>query len=137
PRPRAGPRAAAGEPHPGRRCAAAAGDRADARSLPRDQAPGARVSDVAYDPRSVQPKPRPAQARSVGFRREREASWQRLERIVARVERQGLRSLNEAELLALPSLHRAAMSALSVARAISLDRNLLEFLESLTARSHF
>lgn len=75
--------------------------------------------------------------RSVEFRREREDSWRRLERLVQQVEKNGLGSLSEKQLVSLPILHRAAVSALSVARAISLDRNLLEYLEGLTARSHF
>lgn len=76
-------------------------------------------------------------ARSVAFRNDREASWQRLERLCERIERHGIASLGERELVELPTLHRAAVSALSVARAISLDRALLEYLEALTARSHF
>jgi uncharacterized membrane protein SpoIIM required for sporulation len=74
--------------------------------------------------------------RSVAFRRDREASWRRLESLCARVESRGIGTLGERELLELPTLHRAAVSALSVARAISLDRALLEYLEALTARSH-
>ena len=37
----------------------------------------------------------------------------------------------------LPGLHRAALSSLSVARAISLDRNVVEYLEMLATRAHF
>lgn len=77
----------------------------------------------------------PMAPRSVAFRREREASWQELERLVRQAGRQGITSLSAAETARLPTLHRAATSALSVARAISLDRNLVEYLESLTARS--
>lgn len=78
-----------------------------------------------------------AVTRSVGFRRDREASWKQLDELCARVEAEGIGALRERELVELPRLHRAAVSALSVARAISLDRNLLEYLEGLTARSHF
>lgn len=74
---------------------------------------------------------------SVEFRRERQRSWRELEKLVERVERDGLGALSEADLLRLPALHRAAVSGLSVARAISLDKNLLEYLEALTARSYF
>lgn len=77
------------------------------------------------------------EARSVAFRKDREASWRRLERLCDRIESHGIGTLGERELVELPTLHRAAVSALSVARAISLDRNLLEYLEGLTARSHF
>lgn len=74
--------------------------------------------------------------RSYEFRKEREASWRRLQTLVNRVETRGLRSLSGAELAELPQLYRGALSALSVARAISLDRNLLEFLESLCQRAY-
>lgn len=70
------------------------------------------------------------------FRREREADWRRLDKLVATVEARGLRALGPGALAHLPSLHRAALSALGVARAVCLDRNLLEYLEALTARSH-
>jgi uncharacterized membrane protein SpoIIM required for sporulation len=74
--------------------------------------------------------------RSCRFRAEREASWRELESILDTVESDGLRQLTEAQLLRLPVLYRAAVSSLSVARAISLDKNLLAYLESLTARAY-
>jgi hypothetical protein len=74
--------------------------------------------------------------RSAEFRGEREATWRELEALVARVERRGLRSLSAIELARLPVLYRATLSGLSVARGISLDRNLLEYLESLAARAY-
>lgn len=73
--------------------------------------------------------------RSFEFRREREASWRELEGLVDRAERRGLGSLGAEELYRLPSLHRGALASLSVARSISLDRNVLEYLEALAARS--
>jgi len=75
--------------------------------------------------------------RSDEFRRERQSSWTRLERLVQSAERTGLQSLTPAEMIRLSALHRSAMSSLSVARTISLDRNLLDYLESLAARSYF
>jgi len=75
--------------------------------------------------------------RSSDFRREREDQWLALEALVARVERRGLASLAPDELHQLPRLYRAAVSGLSVARAISLDRALLDYLESLVARAYF
>lgn len=75
-------------------------------------------------------------APSIAFRRERESAWRELEGLISKIEGKSLRTLSERELLRLPVLHRAAVSSLSVARAISLDRNLLEYLETLTARSH-
>jgi uncharacterized membrane protein SpoIIM required for sporulation len=75
--------------------------------------------------------------RSADFRREREAQWSALEELLAQVERRGLGSLDPDELQRLPALYRAAISSLSVARAISLDRALLGYLESLAARAYF
>ncbi|HEY6099022.1 MAG TPA: stage II sporulation protein M, partial [Anaeromyxobacter sp.] len=45
-------------------------------------------------------------------------------------------ALAPAELARLPCLYRAALSSLSVARAISLDRNVLDYLESLSGRAY-
>lgn len=73
--------------------------------------------------------------RSTIFRGEREATWERLEHLVARVERRGLGSLEPRELAELPTIYRATMSSLGMARAISLDRNLLEHLDSLAQRA--
>ena len=74
--------------------------------------------------------------RSVAFRAERERAWRALEAQVTRVERGGLRVLAPAELARLPQLYRTALSSLSVARAISLDRNLTDYLESLCGRAY-
>jgi uncharacterized membrane protein SpoIIM required for sporulation len=74
--------------------------------------------------------------RSAAFRAEREASWRELEALVATVERRGFGALEPAALARLPALYRAALSSLSVARAISLDRNVLEYLESLCGRAY-
>src|SRR5260221_14595010 len=73
--------------------------------------------------------------KSSQFRKGREQGWLDLERLVALVERKGVRSLNLDELQRLPILYRAALSSLSVARTIALDRNLLLYLESLALRS--
>ncbi len=74
--------------------------------------------------------------RSAQFRRERERAWHELERLVAEAERRGAERLSAESLARLPVLYRAAVSSLSVARAISLDANLLEYLEALTARAY-
>jgi uncharacterized membrane protein SpoIIM required for sporulation len=71
------------------------------------------------------------------FRAEREADWLRLERIVNRVERRSVRALSDEDLFALPLLYRATLSSLSVARATSLDRALLDYLEALSLRAYF
>ena len=75
--------------------------------------------------------------RSSDFRRERQQQWLSLEELVNKVERKGLSSLSAGELHRLPGLYRAAVSSLSLARAISLDRNMLDYLESLVARAYF
>jgi uncharacterized membrane protein SpoIIM required for sporulation len=75
--------------------------------------------------------------RSTRFRRERERHWRELARIVAKVEGGGVRSLSDREVARLPGLYRQTLAALSAARAISLDRNLLDFLNGLAARGFF
>ena len=74
--------------------------------------------------------------RSYEFRKERESTWRRLENLVAQVERRGLKALTGEQLAQLPQLYRGTVSSLSVARAISLDRNLLDYLENLCARAY-
>ena len=78
-----------------------------------------------------------AELKSARFRREREADWRRLEDLLRRLERQPLSKLGEDDLLAIPVLYRASLSALSVARETSLDRALLDYLEGLCARAYF
>ncbi len=75
--------------------------------------------------------------KSLEFRREREAAWVELESLIEQVSKRGMRSLSADEAARLPMLYRSALSALSVARAISLDRNVLEYLESLCGRAYF
>jgi len=75
--------------------------------------------------------------KSYEFRREREKSWRELEALVTHAEKRGLKSLPAGDLLRLPSLYRATLSSLSVARSISLDQNVLTYLESLSARAYF
>ncbi len=74
--------------------------------------------------------------RSLEFRRDREASWRELEELLEEAQRHGVRKLSFRQLSRLPVLYRAALSSLSVARAISLDRNLIEYLEALTGRAY-
>lgn len=74
--------------------------------------------------------------RSAEFRRGRESGWQRLDAIVSRIEDDGIRSLSAGEARELPILYRSAVSSLSVARAIALDRNLLLYLENLSLRAY-
>ena len=74
--------------------------------------------------------------KSSEFRRDREATWRQLERLVDKIERGGLKSLSATELTALPMLYRATVSSLSVARTIALDWNLLSYLETLSLRAY-
>ncbi len=74
---------------------------------------------------------------SARFRAEREADWHRLEALLDRAEKRSAAALDEDELLALPTLYRATISALSVARETSLDRALIDYLEGLTTRAYF
>ncbi len=74
--------------------------------------------------------------RSSRFRSERETDWKRLESIVARCEAGGARTLSYADAHDLAFLYRKAVNSLSVAREISLDRSLLEYLEALCCRAY-
>jgi uncharacterized membrane protein SpoIIM required for sporulation len=72
----------------------------------------------------------------VSFRAEREDDWARLESILDRVERKSPKALDDDELFALPVLYRATLSSLSVARATSLDRGMVDYLEGLSLRAY-
>lgn len=78
-----------------------------------------------------------ATLRSDRFRLEREGEWRRLEEIVARMEKGGLRRIADEDLLALPTLYRTAASSLAVARETSLDAATLAYLEALVQRAWF
>jgi uncharacterized membrane protein SpoIIM required for sporulation len=75
--------------------------------------------------------------KSSRFRAEREADWRRLETLLNKVERGSPRRLTTSELLEIPVLYRQALSSLSVARAISLDQSLTDYLEGLCTRAYF
>ena len=75
--------------------------------------------------------------KSYYFRRERESTWRALDELVSKAERRGVKALTSAELVRLPVLYFATLSSLSVARNISLDRNVVEYLESLSSRAYF
>ncbi len=76
------------------------------------------------------------QIRSARFRAERETGWKRLDELVLRTESKGLHVLTYDEAQELASLYRQAMNALSVARAISMDKALLTYLDALCARAY-
>src|SRR5436853_4250554 len=92
------------------------------------------ATDTPIPPAKVAGRPELV-LKSSEFRKGREASWRDLETLVDRVERRGARSLSLDELQRLPILYRAALSSLSVARTIALDRNLLLYLENLALRA--
>ncbi|WP_262692710.1 stage II sporulation protein M [Kordiimonas aestuarii] len=75
-------------------------------------------------------------SKSYQFRKDREGGWQRLEALVLAAEKSGIRSLSAKDAFEMPHLYRSALSGLSVARAISLDRNLVDYLENLTTRAY-
>jgi uncharacterized membrane protein SpoIIM required for sporulation len=92
------------------------------------------ATDTPIPPAKVTGRPELV-LKSSEFRKGREASWRDLEALVDRVERRGARALSLDELQRLPILYRAALSSLSVARTIALDRNLLLYLENLALRA--
>ncbi len=75
--------------------------------------------------------------KSYKFRKDREATWVELDALVAQAEKKGVKSLSAEEMMRLPNLYRATLSSLSVARSISLDLNVVRYLESLCARAYF
>lgn len=76
------------------------------------------------------------QLKSHRFRTEREASWRRLESLMAKAQQHSAARLTDDELLEVPVLYRSAMSSLSVARSISLDQGATIYLESLCLRAY-
>lgn len=84
--------------------------------------------------------PAPAPAVLVNASRFRAAhaeSWDRLDRLVTRMEKSSIRSLDDDDLFSLPLLYRSTLSSLSVARETSLDRALVTYLEQLCTRAYF
>lgn len=75
--------------------------------------------------------------KSYRFREERETDWTALETLLKRAEGRGVRALSDEDMMALPRLYRQAVSSLSVARSISLDQNVIAYLEGLTSRAYF
>jgi uncharacterized membrane protein SpoIIM required for sporulation len=71
------------------------------------------------------------------FREEREGDWRRLEGLLDRLEGRRRARLSDDELLSVPVLYRATLSSLSMARSISLDHALADYLESLCTRAYF
>lgn len=74
--------------------------------------------------------------RSARFRQEREGDWRRLSDLVDKAETRGLHRMSFQEARDLADLYRQATTSLSIAREVSLDRGLLEYLEALTSRAY-
>ena len=71
------------------------------------------------------------------FRAEREADWIAFDLLLTRLEKKGAAALTSDELLQLPLLYRATLSSLSIARATSLDKALLDPLAARSIRGYF
>ncbi|MBW8880087.1 MAG: stage II sporulation protein M [Asticcacaulis sp.] len=84
-----------------------------------------------------EPQAKPAlQLKSQKFREARQGDWRTLNSQLDKLDRQGLNSFSVDELLNLPVLYRSAVSSLSMAQSISLDRNLITYLQALCARAY-
>ncbi|HEY5427099.1 MAG TPA: stage II sporulation protein M [Candidatus Tumulicola sp.] len=70
------------------------------------------------------------------FAKRRSGTWQRLEDLVARAGRRGVRGLAADEVVELGRLYRATTSDLAYVRGREFDRPLIEYLNRLTARAH-
>lgn len=75
--------------------------------------------------------------KSEHFREARKTDWAELEALLNLMDKSGVRSLEADDVLKLPKLYRGALSALSVARATSLDQNVIAYLESLCTRAYY
>jgi len=71
------------------------------------------------------------------FRAEREESWKRLEAMLKTIESRGMNALSDDEIIELPNLYRSTLSSLSVARATSLDQNVIAYLQALSTRAYY
>lgn len=70
------------------------------------------------------------------FCEQRTAAWERLEGLLARTERRGLRALTPPEVEEVGRLYRALASDLAYAQSRAYDTRLLSYLNRLTARAH-
>ena len=70
------------------------------------------------------------------FVERRSATWERLDGLLIRAGRRGVRALQPAEIAELGRLYRATTSDLAYAKGSGFDRVLLEYLNRLTARAH-
>jgi uncharacterized membrane protein SpoIIM required for sporulation len=70
------------------------------------------------------------------FIRERKKAWQRLEDLLALLDRSSLRRLHREEVRELGRIYRRTASDLAIARAESRDPRLVNYLNSLVIRAH-
>ena len=70
------------------------------------------------------------------FVERRSPTWDRLDALVGRAARRGIRRLSGEEAVELGRLYRATTSDLAYARGRDYDRPLVEYLNRLTARAH-
>jgi uncharacterized membrane protein SpoIIM required for sporulation len=70
------------------------------------------------------------------FVERRSPTWERLDGLLVRAGRRGVRALPPAEIAELGRLYRATTSDLAYAKGSAFDRVLLEYLNRLTARAH-
>jgi uncharacterized membrane protein SpoIIM required for sporulation len=94
------------------------------------------VSQRSNDNKNINCEVNNLNLRSARFRKGREESWKKLEELLGRMEKKGLRSLSAEENVELPRLYQITLSSLAVARNMILDRHLLMYLESLTFRAY-
>jgi uncharacterized membrane protein SpoIIM required for sporulation len=66
----------------------------------------------------------------------REPNWQRLEELLKRVEKKGIRSLSASEIRDLASLYRSISADLARARTQQVGQTFIQFLQSLTTRAY-
>ncbi|WP_443751171.1 stage II sporulation protein M [Asticcacaulis solisilvae] len=76
------------------------------------------------------------QLKSQKFRDARQGDWKALNAALDKVDSKGLGQFSIDEILNLPVLYRSAMSSLSMAQSISLDRNMITYLQALCARAY-
>ncbi len=70
------------------------------------------------------------------FIKERQSAWQRLEDLLALLDRSSLRRLHREEVRELGRIYRRTSSDLAIARAESRDPRLVNYLNSLVIRAH-
>jgi len=70
------------------------------------------------------------------FIERRKETWERLDSLVSKASRRGVRRLEAQEIADLGRLYRATTSDLAYARGRDFDRSLIEYLNRLTARAH-